>query len=274
MGSDHFMERGGRALLPVQARPLCVPSFIRPSCHFRAPREGSVLRFPILVSVLLLLAIAPAVGSVGYLEAAPLQVEALGAEVLQLEALRVKALRVEALQQTEPADPDRREAGEEMRPRSALDIERAGEPEARVPLRGRLMLLAGVSSAGVDGRHGHGGIEAGLFRGRFGVVALGQYGSGNGYQSLLLAGGPAVEVANPGFLSLTAYGGVGRYEERRSDGFDRNVNVGHVGMSIRVPLRFLALGFATTLWQGTLDGEGIGSPASVRGHRFSIGVGL
>ena len=71
----------------------------------------------------------------------------------------------------------------------------AAAQDPGVPLRYRLMALGGASGLGGDGLHAYGGLEGGVLYRRVGLMALGQYGTGNEFTSLLLAGGPAIEGA-------------------------------------------------------------------------------
>jgi len=138
----------------------------------------------------------------------------------------------------------------------------------------RLMVLGGVSGIGGDGLHPYGGLEGGFLYGRFGALALGQYGDGNDFTSLLLAGGPAVQVTDLGFASFTLYGGMGFYQEKKVETFDRDMTALYGGLSVRVPLGRVSAGLTVSLWQGELDGDEIVTPMTVRGHRFSVGLGL
>lgn len=138
----------------------------------------------------------------------------------------------------------------------------------------RLMVLGGVSGIGGDGIHPYGGLEGGLLYGRFGALVLGQYGDGNDFTSLLVAGGPAVQVTDLGFASFTFYGGMGFYQEKKVETFDRDMTVLYGGLSVRIPLGRVAAGLTVSLWQGELDGDEIVTPMTVRGHRFSVGLGL
>jgi hypothetical protein len=158
------------------------------------------------------------------------------------------------------------------------DAAQAPETEATrstpSPFRYRLMALGGVSGIGGDGIHAYGGLEGGVLYRRVGLLALGQYGAGNDFTSLLLAGGPAVEVLDLNFASLMAYGGYGSYGETLEQGFSRNTGVVYGGLAVRVPLGRFALGATVSYFQGTLDGSEILVPVSIRSHRFSLGLGL
>jgi hypothetical protein len=154
----------------------------------------------------------------------------------------------------------------------ASETEGAQTPPA--PIRYRLMALGGASGLGGDGVHAYGGLEGGVLYRRVGVLALGQYGTGNDFTSLLLAGGPAVEVVDLGFASLMAYGGYGFYQEELDQGFSRNTGVLYAGLAVRVPVGRFALGATASLWRGELDGDEILFATPVRAHRFSFGVGL
>jgi hypothetical protein len=158
------------------------------------------------------------------------------------------------------------------------DVAPESEPAATqapgMPLRYRLMALGGMSGLGGDGIHAYGGLEGGVLYRRVGVLALGQYGTGNDFSSLLLAGGPAVEVVDRGFASLLAYGGLGFYSEALDQGFSRSTGALYAGLAVRVPVGRFALGATFSYWRGELDGDDIFFPTPVRAHRFSIGVGL
>lgn len=160
-----------------------------------------------------------------------------------------------------------------------LAVPPAAEAQERLddrtlPIRYRLMALGGVSGLGSDGLHPYGGLEAGFLYRRVGILALGQYGSGNDFTSILVAGGPAVEVLDLGFASLTVYGGVGRYGEELASGFDRSLGIVYGALSVRVPIGRIDLGATASLWQGKLDDDAFEAPSTVRAHRFSFGVGF
>jgi hypothetical protein len=150
----------------------------------------------------------------------------------------------------------------------------AAAQDPGVPLRYRLMALGGASGLGGDGLHAYGGLEVGVLYRRVGLMALGQYGSGNEFTSLLLAGGPAVEIVDLDFASLMAYGGVGRYSEEVDQGFSRDTGVVYAGLAIRVPVGRFAIGATASFWRGELDGDEILFATPIRAHRFSFGVGL
>lgn len=141
-------------------------------------------------------------------------------------------------------------------------------------LQGRLMALGGVGGIGGDGLHAFGGTEAGVLLGRIGVMALGQHGRGNGFQSLLLAGGPAVEVLETERAALIAWAGLARYSEQTGSGVTRAMTGLQGALSVRIPVSVGAVGVQLSVWRGTLDGEGISDPPTVTSHRLSIGFGL
>lgn len=141
--------------------------------------------------------------------------------------------------------------------------------------RGRLMAVGGVTGIGGDGIHPYGGLEGGFLLGRFGALGLGQYGTGNGFSSLLFGGGPAVEVVDLGYAAVTAYGGLAWYrEELDAVPGTREVTGLYGGLSVRVPLPFGALGFNASLWRGSVEGEGIEFDHTPTSHRFSVGFGF
>lgn len=153
------------------------------------------------------------------------------------------------------------------------DSSEASALEDRTRFRPHAMLLGGVGGLGGDARHPFGGVEIGGFFGRFGALAIGQYGDGNGFRSILLAGGPAVELADVGFASFSAYAGLARYEEELETGFERDVGGPYAALTARIPLRVGAIGLTLSLWRGSLDGEGFERPTTVTGRRLSVGFG-
>jgi hypothetical protein len=156
----------------------------------------------------------------------------------------------------------------------APETETEAAQDPGMPLRYRLMALGGASGLGGDGLHAYGGLEGGVLYRRVGLMALGQYGTGNDFSSLILAGGPAVEIVDLGFASLMAYGGVGRYSEELDQGFSRDTGVFYAGLAVRVPVGPFALGATASFWRGELDGDEIFFATPIRAHRFSFGVGL
>lgn len=159
----------------------------------------------------------------------------------------------------------------------ALPAAAQAVPEADAPgrsIQGRLMVLGGATGLGGDGLHPYAGVEAGLLYGRFGVMGLGQYGDGNDFTSLLLAGGPAVRVADLGFASFTVYGGMGSYREEKIQSFERDMTILFGGLSVRIPMGRVSLGLNASYFQGDLEGDDVPVPTTLRGHRFSIGLGL
>ena len=160
---------------------------------------------------------------------------------------------------------------------SASPVVAPGSPASDPPsnrLRPHIMAMGGVSGLTGDGLHPFGGLELGLRRGRWGGVALGQYGYGNDFESVLVAAGPLVKVATVDRIDIFVHGGAAYYSERLDAGFDRDVIGGYGALSLRVKLPVGALGATLSIWTGRLDGQGVTQPAMVTGHRVSVGIGL
>ena len=148
-----------------------------------------------------------------------------------------------------------------------------GSARTEAAFRPHAMLLGGVGGLGGSERHPFGGVEVGAFFGRFGALAMGQYGDGNGFRSRLVAGGPAVEIADLGYASFAAYGGVAWYEEEQEAGFVRDMTGPTLALTARIPLPVGAIGMTLSLWRGSVDGEGFAQPATATGRRLSVGFG-
>ena len=126
-----------------------------------------------------------------------------------------------------------------------------------------------------DETHPYGGLESGALYGRYGAMGVGLYGSGAGHQSVVVGGGPAMELVDLGFASLTGYVGPGWYREHdERSGADRSLVGALVGLSTRVPFRVGAVRASVTAWRGTADGGDVVNPISATGLRFSLGFGL
>ncbi|TVR59996.1 MAG: hypothetical protein EA422_14285 [Gemmatimonadales bacterium] len=150
----------------------------------------------------------------------------------------------------------------------------ASADSVAVGLHPHLMVMGGVSGLAGDGLHPFGGLEAGMRRGRWGGLVLGQYGYGNDFESVLVAGGPSVGVAEVDRIRIDVHGGPAYYLERLDVGFDRDFLGGYGAVSARVELPIGALGVTFAVWAGRLDGEGIIQASTVTGHRLSVGIGL
>jgi hypothetical protein len=146
-------------------------------------------------------------------------------------------------------------------------------PEEGSGFRLHAMFLGGVGGLADSERHPYGGIELGGFVGRYGALALGQYGNGNGFRSLLAGGGPAIRIGDVGFASFSTYGGLAWYEEVLETGFARDLTAPYVALTGRLPLRVGAIGVTLSVWRGSLDGEGFERSTTVTGRRLSVGFG-
>ncbi len=138
----------------------------------------------------------------------------------------------------------------------------------------RAVVLGGAHGLGGDELHPFGGVEAGLFRGRYGGMVLGQFGRGNEFESLFLAGGPAVELGVLGPVVFTVYGGLAWYQEEIDAGFSRDLTGPFAALSLRYPLPLGVAGFTVSAWGGSLDDEGFERSVGVTPVRFSLGLGL
>ena len=143
------------------------------------------------------------------------------------------------------------------------------------PFSFRAALVAGAHGLGGEHVHPYGGLEAGALYGRYGLMGIGQYGSGGDFDSVLVGGGPAVKVADLGFASVTAHGGLAWYQEEDiPSGVARDLTGGYGGVSLRVPVGFGAVAVTGTVWRGTADGAELETPISGTGYRLSFGFGL
>lgn len=142
-------------------------------------------------------------------------------------------------------------------------------------LRYRLTALGGVHGLGGEERHLYGGVEGGAFHGRFGAMGLGQYGNGGSRSSILVGGGPALEVLDLDRASLAGYAGVAWYRETlENPEASRRLTGPFGGVSLRVPLPVGSLGVGVSVWRGSASGGGIVEDASGTGRRLSVGFGL
>lgn len=137
------------------------------------------------------------------------------------------------------------------------------------------MVVGGIQGIGEEDTHRYAGFEGGVLLGRFGAKGLGHLGAGNGFRSVAVGVGPAYEVVDLGFASLSVYGGIGWYrEEERVSGVGRAMAGVYGAAKVRVPLGFGSLGVTVSGWHGTLDGREIQQPLRRTLHRFSLGFGL
>lgn len=142
-------------------------------------------------------------------------------------------------------------------------------------VRYRLAALGGAHGIGGDDLHVFGGVEAGALYGRFGAMALTQFGGGGERSSILVGGGPAVEVVDLGTASLTVYGGLGWYQETLdAPDVSRDLTGAYGGASVRVPLPAGAVAVGVSLWRGSLGGDGVLEEPSLTGRRLSVGYGF
>lgn len=148
-------------------------------------------------------------------------------------------------------------------------------PSSATGVRYRLTGLGGSHGIGGDELHIFGGVEAGALYGRFGAMALAQVGGGAGRRSVLVGGGPAVEVVDLEVASLAVYGGLGWYQESL-DPLDvtRDLTGPFGGVSVRIPLPVGAVGVGMSVWRGNLGGDGVVNEVGVTGRRLSVGFGL
>lgn len=183
-----------------------------------------------------------------------------------------RAASPEAGEADEPGPRTRQRADRLTADRQPAQVRQTDDPRI---LRPRLMALGGASGLGSGGgMHAFAGLEGGFLYGRFGALALTQYGTGNDFTSLLLAGGPAAELYDAGFASLTLYAGGAWYREELDVGFERDMAALYGGLAVRVPLPRGAVGMTVSVWQGSLDEPGFAEAATLRAHRFSFGLGL
>ena len=137
------------------------------------------------------------------------------------------------------------------------------------------MVVGGAHGLGSDGTHAYVGLEGGRFAGRMGAKGLAQYGTGNGFRSLAVGGGPAFRVVDLGFASLTAYGGVGWYREEEATSRVARDMVGLFGAAkARVPTGFGSLGLTLSLWHGRQRGPEMAESITGTPRRVSVGFGF
>lgn len=185
-----------------------------------------------------------------------------------LTVLSVPLLGGHAAGQSVPL-PDTSLETETSEPKAGAGVEAPRAVQLRASLR------AGALGLGGEGMHPYGGGEIGALWGRYGVMALGLFGSGSEFDSILLGGGPALEVADLGFASLSVYAGAGWYQEREArSGTARDFLAGLGAASVRAPVGFGSVGMTATLFRGSSEGGAIESPISATGYRISLGFGI
>lgn len=149
---------------------------------------------------------------------------------------------------------------------------------AASPTELRLQLQAGTwgsVSSSMSGLHTHGGVEAGLFRGRAGLTGVAQFGSGGGFDSSVLLLAAAAEPLALGPLRPGARLGVIRYEETESStGARRHQVAPRADLTLRLPLGPGHAAITAGAWYGSVSGEGIIESASAWAHRISVGYGI
>lgn len=147
------------------------------------------------------------------------------------------------------------------------------DPDAR-QVHPHLMLVAGASGVSNGTLHAFGGIELGARGGRWGGLALGQYGEGNGFESVLVAGGPSMRLLEAGPLVMKVHAGPAFYLERLDANYGRSVPAGYGALSVRIALSIGGIGVTFSAWAGRARGEGIVQATTVTGQRLSLGIGL
>ena len=150
----------------------------------------------------------------------------------------------------------------------------AGGQESRTgtPIRWHLTALLGSRGLGNDS-HPFGGLEATLFRGRFGAAATGHLGSGNDYRSTLLAAGPALHIADLGATAFSAWGGVARYQEELDVGPSRQVTGALLTATARRPLLWGSLSLQVGWLVARLDEPDFQQSVPVNSLRIAVGIG-
>lgn len=131
--------------------------------------------------------------------------------------------------------------------------------------------------AGVPGSfsgHAFAGVEAGMFRDRWGGVVTGHYGAGNGYQSLLTGGGPAARLFQLDEFRVQGWAGAGFLREELDSGPARSSLVALLSLRVRRPLGRTVASAGLTWMGGRLDGEDFVTTAPINGVRLTLGIGF
>lgn len=136
-------------------------------------------------------------------------------------------------------------------------------------------MAAAVGAEGVgQGMHLYYGGEAGASYGPAGLTGVGFLGSGNGFDSRLVAVTPGFRAWSRGRADLFVTAGVGGYRETLEGGPSRSTTVFAGGLSGRVPAGPLRVAVVLVGFRGSLGPGGGGDALRVSGVRFAVGVGL
>lgn len=131
-----------------------------------------------------------------------------------------------------------------------------------------------LGQAGFSDAHRFFGLNAGFLYGRWGISGEIHRGSGNGFGSTYLGGGPLVRHALHPRAELQAFVGIGHYRERLDrDNRDRNVTGPSAGLQLRTPTGPVVLVLGATGWWGSYDGPDT-PVASVPGRGLRIVLGV
>lgn len=162
----------------------------------------------------------------------------------------------------------------------ALGMLLPGVAPAQEPGRGdrpvslRPILLAGQASLEGDS-HRFGGAHLYMMGDRFGGALQVLAGSGRGYGSTLLAGGPtARRTLHPRLDAMLFLGGAWYREELELDGRERSVAGPAGGVLLLVPLGPMAAAAGVTVWGGSYSGEDAPGGVPGRGARLVLGLGV
>lgn len=135
-----------------------------------------------------------------------------------------------------------------------------------------LAVLGGVASS--TSSHCYGGILATGGWHKLGVMALGQYGAGEGYSSLLFTGGLTYEVYRLGPLSILGAGGYSYYSEKGDVGIQRGLPAVMAGGIARLRIGPIRPSVALTGFFGSYEGDELTDPFNVSFLRVSFGIGF
>lgn len=139
-------------------------------------------------------------------------------------------------------------------------------------LHWHLTALVGSRGLGNDS-HPFAGLEATVLRGRFGVAATGQVGSGNDYRSTLLAVGPALHIIDLGPAALSGWAGLARYGEELDVGPSREVTGALLTLTARRPFLVGSVSLQVGWLVARLDEPDFEQAIPVNSLRIAVGVG-
>lgn len=148
-----------------------------------------------------------------------------------------------------------------------------GTPTAGAGPGPHLAVLAGPAGS-PGGGHYFGGLHASYSMGRWGGALQGHIGTGNGFASRLVTGGPTVRFGIHSRVDLEIMAGAAYYAESLDDtGRSGSVTAPAAGVLLRLMTGPVHVAIGLTGWTANYTDEVATNPVPVDGLRFVVGVG-